>query len=143
MRLVAQRFLTGQDTGNPAALRTLLRTATSAAARRHALWALDRGRETADPLLAKLIEDPDPNLRVEALRVIGIRRYSPLAALVVRCLTDEEPRVRREAAITLGRIGAADSVPALLAALDDADPFVSWSVRRALERINSLSLIHI
>ena len=137
VRLVAQRFLTGQDTGNPAALRTLLRTATSAEARRHALWALDRGRETADPLLAELIEDSDPNLRVEALRVIGIRCYSPLAALVVRCLTDEEPRVRREAAITLGRIRVADSVPALLAALDDTDPFVSWSVRRALQRINN------
>ncbi|MEE3370206.1 MAG: HEAT repeat domain-containing protein [Planctomycetota bacterium] len=136
-RLAAQRFLTGQDAGKPAVLRTLLQTATSAEARRHALWALDRGHETADPLLTKLINDPDSNLRAEALRVIGIRRYSLLAAPVAHCLTDQEPRVRREAAIALGRIGLADSVPALLAALDDSDPFVAWSVRRALERIQN------
>ena len=136
-RLTAQRVLTGQDAGKQAGLRTLLQTATSAQARRHALWALDRGRETADPLLTRLINDPDSDLRAEVLRVIGIRRYSPLATQVTPCLVDRDPRVRREAAIALGRIGLANSVPALLAALNDSDPFVAWSVRRALERIKN------
>ena len=135
-RLAAQRFLIGQDAGKLAVLRTLLQTATSTEARRHALWALDGGRETADSLLPQLINDPDSHLRAEALRVIGVRRYNQLAASVAHCLTDQEPRVRREAAIALGRIGLADSVTALLAALDDSDPFVAWSVRRALQRIN-------
>jgi HEAT repeat protein len=54
------------------------------------------------------------------------------AALVVRLKDDSDRAVRTEAAAALATWGTADTVPALVAALKDADPFVK---RKAMETV--------
>ncbi len=45
--------------------------------------------------------------------------------------------MRREAAIALGRLADPSAVPALYAALGDADRFAAWSVRQSIRRLNA------
>ncbi|HQP71859.1 MAG TPA: HEAT repeat domain-containing protein, partial [Methanoculleus sp.] len=54
---------------------------------------------------------------------------------LIRLLGDEKPRVRREAALALGRIGNPLARDALLRLLDDIDRDVRGAARQALAEI--------
>ena len=96
---------------------------TSPKFRVHAAWALHRtGALTADRF-ADLASDPDPLVRVHAVKILTARddwsgqdRETAVAAL-----TDPDPFVRRAAADALGRHPSPDHVRPLLDALADAE----------------------
>jgi HEAT repeat protein/cyclophilin family peptidyl-prolyl cis-trans isomerase len=60
---------------------------------------------------------------------------------LVRLLSDEEPRVRRRAALAIGRVALADGVQPLVAALHDADPEVQQMAAFALGLIGDRSAV--
>ena len=113
-------------------------------ARIHALWAIDQLCRTtsvstdthellANTLLA-LTADKDPELRAQAARLGGDyfqRTQQPLSDSFARSLAklieDENPRVQYFAAMSLGKIGDADSVASVLnfqASSDIEDPML-------------------
>ena len=72
--------------------------------------------------LQKLLKDRDAGVRAAAVEALG--RFGPKASVTIpllqRALKDQVVLVRRQAATTLGKIGAA-SLPALKEALNDKD----------------------
>ena len=86
----------------------------------------------------------EPEGRLQTARFLGFRK-NPIDKILLftrkenvgSLLKDEDAAVRREAAIALGRVGGAQSVTVLMAALGDPDPFVDWSVRHALKTLNA------
>ncbi|HYF00825.1 MAG TPA: HEAT repeat domain-containing protein [Planctomycetota bacterium] len=87
-------------------------------ARRHAVWLRGGG-----------LDDEDASVRRQA-----VRRSRDRAALEAR-LKDDDAGVRFHAAGSLGRLGDAAAVPALLGALDEKDPTARYAVRTALRRL--------
>lgn len=118
----------------------------------------------AEPLVAKLLADPDAEvrlavvepavthhieaesevlpwlseadarLRVAACRVLALGASERAVAPLTRALSDTQAPVRRVAAQALGALRRGDPVPALLGRLDDAQPEVRVEVLRALGR---------
>lgn len=82
---------------------------------------LDRAAELAD-------KDADGTVRLHALRAVhrvrGIGHEAMRALAIRRLAEDTDPRVREFAAVTLGKRGLDEAVPALKAALADAN----WGV---------------
>ncbi len=106
----------------------------------HALWSLDDiGSQRARTLIRSVLTDPDPSVRLQAARSVGIHRDRGALAMLAPMLKDADPAARREAAIALGKIGDKSAGPALFASLGDRDPFVAWSVRTAIRRLNAWS----
>ncbi len=72
------------------------------------LWVASRANPSLalGPLVA-LARDPEPELRAQALRVLGDVRHAGAAGAIFERLADPEPRVRFFAAIAAGRLGGA------------------------------------
>ena len=160
VRLRAQRALGKNDAAEAARLlfERIENLQTTGPGRLHALWALDviRARNAVSfdftrelEFVKFVLNGPDPEFNRQLARYWGIRnggrirREGERQSRQHRNLTDpgilmkdRDPAVRREAAISLGRSGSPDDVPALMDALGDADPFVDWSIRRALKALN-------
>ena len=83
------------------------------------------------------LSDKDSSVRLVAARVAGLFRDASSANVLRKSvLEDPDLAVRREAAISLGRLRNADAVPDLLAALDTLDdPHGRHAVIYALEEI--------
>ncbi len=110
-RCTAQRLLIErQDKTVVAALRTLARTAKVAPGRAHALWTLrGLGALTEEDIL-KGLADPVAGVREQSLRLAEEK----LDSAHVRALADDpSPRVRFQAAFTLGGTDDAGTVTAL------------------------------
>ncbi len=90
-------------------------------------------------LFEEICRDPEAEIVVLALRELGLRAAGAEAAALAPRLTPwlhhEDPRVRRECARTLERLGSAQVVPELVAALDPADRSVFRAVRKALHEL--------
>jgi HEAT repeat protein len=73
---------------------------------------------------------------VSVLRFAGVHATVALAPLIV-CLQDEDARIRRNAAVAIGRIGpkAKSAVPGLTKLLGDSEPVVRNNALQALGRI--------
>src|SRR5262249_54077965 len=94
-------------------------------ARLHGIWGVgqvaSRYEQTSVPApvtramdsLVNLLSDRDPEVRAQAAKVLGERRYSKAVAGLTTALRDAGPRVRFFAALSLGKYGRADVVPAL------------------------------
>jgi quinoprotein glucose dehydrogenase len=92
-------------------------------ARLHAVWALGlAGRKDARALdfLVKLTEDPEPEIRAQAIRVLGDERCSRADQRAVALLSDPEPRVRFFAALATSRLRSAGALQPLARILADA-----------------------
>ena len=63
-------------------------------------------------------------LRLEDQRVLRDPSAAPTSSDLGRLLTDDEARVRRRAALAVGRVGLAEGVPLLVGLLRDSDPEV-------------------
>ncbi|MEQ8791034.1 MAG: HEAT repeat domain-containing protein [Pirellulaceae bacterium] len=118
-----------------AALTSTARSSDDLLARLHAVWGLAQ-IDAADPLI-ELLEDDDDEVRAQAAKLLGEIDWqgerSAAAAnerandrandraneRLIALLADESLRVRYFAANSLGKLGRDESVPALLAMLDD------------------------
>jgi len=106
-------------------------------ARIHALWGLGQlinlhilekpaATDLAAKLLSGLCEDADPEIRVQAFKLLGeiVRQHGPVVddGGVLKMLGDDSLRVRYFAAVTLGKFGDPKAVPALLQLAADNHP---------------------
>jgi VWFA-related protein len=64
---------------------------------------------------------PDPRVRPEALRALGMLREQGSAAVFLKAVADPDPVVRRAGLAALSALGHPDAVPLLLRAAVDAD----------------------
>ena len=138
VRLESQRVLVQAGTKAVPMLIQRLRTNEPENGRLHALWALDAiGGRQARYEIASVLGDPSAQVRLQAVRSVGIRGDQTALEAVVRLLKDRDPAVRREAAIALGKLGGKEAIPALYAALDDSDTFAAWSIRQAIRHLRA------
>ncbi len=138
VRLVAQRRLSQRGASAARPLQSLLADgAAPRHARWHALWALDalgagqRGRTAA----LAAARDRDSSLRIQAFRLLGLRRVAKAAPLLTAGLRDGDAAVRLHAATALGRLGLRAAVPDLISALAEPDLFARFAAFTALRRI--------
>ena len=82
--------------------------------------------------LTQLLGAADALVREAAVRVAGLARGAVAATAVAKLAGDPSPRVRAEAFTALGRLGARDAEPLLIAAFQDADPAIHERAARAL-----------
>ena len=82
--------------------------------------------------LTQLFASGDALAREAAVRVAGLARGAVATPAVARLAADPSPRVRAEAFTALGRLGARDAEPQLIAAFQDADPAIHERAARAL-----------
>ena len=88
-------------------------------ARLHALWGLGQGlRRQAwrdDHVLITALADPDPQVRIQAAKVVSESKPSPaITSALLKLLTDADPRVKMQAALAAGRQHTPEATPALL-----------------------------
>ena len=79
-----------------------------------------------------LLKDPDPRIRAEAARAVGMRATASWLAWLRPALKDRDPEVRWEAVRSVGLIKARDGFPLLIEALKDPVPRVRMEAARAL-----------
>jgi HEAT repeat protein len=98
------------------------------------------GPQSTEDWLQQL-KDPDVVKRREAIRELGARLIEDgrIAPALVEALHDENGYVRRDAAITLAKLGPAakNIVPALVAALKDKERGVRKAAAQALKKIDA------
>jgi quinoprotein glucose dehydrogenase len=125
-------------------------------ARLHGIWGIGqvtaRYSESGMPaqasagldLLVKLLGDPDAEVRAQAAKVLGDRRYSKAFHSLEDALKDASPRVRFFSAISLGKFGRVGAIPALFALLrhnGDSDPWIRHAGVMGLSRIGDLAAL--
>lgn len=95
--------------------------------------------QSTDDWLRQL-KDPDVGKRRQAIRELGAGMVDPERATpaLAEALHDANGYVRRDAAVTLGKLGSAAKmvVPALLAALKDKERSVRKAAGQALRKID-------
>ncbi len=98
------------------------------------------------PAIVSLLDDPDAQLRIEAVRALGrLKAEDAVGRLATLLESDKEPRVRRAAARALGQIGSGEALLALVETASEKDMLtrieaVSALVLRAPER--ALPVLH-
>jgi putative membrane-bound dehydrogenase-like protein len=132
-RLTAQRLLVErQDRSIVPALEKLARECRSELGRAHALWTLDGLGALADQLVLNALHDSSPGVREQALRLAEkhLAQSEKLQETVVRLANDSSPRVRFQAALTLGETDSQSVIQALsqIASQDFADPWTRLAV---------------
>ncbi|MDG2201546.1 MAG: HEAT repeat domain-containing protein [Phycisphaerales bacterium] len=119
VRLLAQRSIVERnDLAAIESLQSMADGDAPAISRAHALWTL-AGLDSLDvPRIAAAITDPDPQLRIQAMRLAEhFPDSSPLHEAVLTGLEDSHPGVRRQAAASLGTIAPGRSANALAEAM--------------------------
>ena len=104
-RLTAQRLLIERrDKSALKSLQELARASKSPLARLHALWTLAGLDGLDNELIERTLKDAEPNLRQHGLRLAEPRlaQSGALRDLIVKLAGDENPRVRFQAALSLG-----------------------------------------
>ncbi|MFM1961304.1 MAG: hypothetical protein RLZZ172_149 [Bacteroidota bacterium] len=121
VRMTAHRLLLekGLSTTDEEALHALLK-GSDAFGRLHALWQLTLAGKLRPTELKNALEDADPGIRENALQIAEREPSNPaVVSLVMNTLTDNDQRVRMQAALTASVMVNADTSK-LLAALDAA-----------------------
>lgn len=106
--------------------------------RRNAIWALCRIRtEEARRAVRLALSNQDASVRQVAAHVAGLERDQEALPALARLAGDDEPSIRLQAASSIGRLGIADGVSAILAALrrGGGDRFLDHALTYALIRI--------
>lgn len=129
------------DPGSADALLPLLLEDSDPVVRQRAAESLARvGGSTAIEGLARAVEDPIKEVRLESVR--GLRRLDPgyaTPALARLVLDDTEWEVRVQAATALGRSGNPEVVPVLQKALQDDNEFVRSAATQGLATLATAS----
>jgi quinoprotein glucose dehydrogenase len=118
VRQEAQLALAARDEEGARALVSAALGSGPVLQRVHALWGLGqvwrRDKARVDPRLLDLVADGDPEIRAQAIRVLGEAVHVPAHPLIRARLEDPSLRVRYFAALNLGRFRDARDVVALL-----------------------------
>ena len=117
-------------------------------ARIHAIWGIGQiaraGDMEAAGELLPFLEDPDSEVRAQALKILGDVRYEHAAVSMMASLRDDHPRVRFFAAEALGRIGytpAVQPIVDMLEANNDRDLYLRHGGIVALGRIGDADFL--
>ena len=108
-RMTAQRLLVDRQSADAVQpLIQLFQDSDSATARVHALWTLEGLGELGDDLVEKALDDPEPGVRENAVRLAESRLSgSPrLAAALVKLSDDPDLRLRFQLLCTLGPLNS-------------------------------------
>ncbi len=138
-RLTAQRLLVErQDKAAVEPLKRLAREAKSGPGRAHALWTLDGLKALHDDFVLAALKDAEPGVREQGLR-LSEGRLAPSASLrsaAAALADDPSPRVRFQAAFSLGSADAPELVAGLarIARRDAADPWTQTAVLSSASR---------
>lgn len=84
--------------------------------------------------LAKLLADPQPEIRAHAIWLMGVNGYTECRAKLTECLRDPDALVRRHACEALIRAGIEAPVDAIWPLLAEPDRFLRTAARLNLER---------
>jgi len=95
----------------------------------------------AVPRLVELSFHDDPEMRADAITLIGVLGTAGDAGVMLDHLADPSAEVRASTASSLGRLGAANARDALIAALDDRVPAVCAAAAHALGQIGGRTAI--
>jgi HEAT repeat protein len=91
-----------------------------------------------DALIRQALEDSDPQVLTIAIEAVrGDADRDTVGRLEKLLVESDAPAVREAAANALGKVGGAQSVPALLQALDDPEANVRWFAVEALRKLNA------
>lgn len=106
---------------------------------------LNRHAETGDTLangpketamLAERVAEPgDEATKIALVQRLGLSRDRTVWPALAKCLTEPSRELRVAAAVAMAACGTRESVPALLSALEDADPLVAQAAAMALENL--------
>jgi putative membrane-bound dehydrogenase-like protein len=138
VRSRALRVVAAKGDGAVPALAAVLAKDGAAEARRNAVWALTRSDGPAARAAARAgLDDRDDSVRHAAAHAASVHRDVGARPGLLALLKDGSPQLRRAAAEALGRIGAREDVPALLAAAPAAggDRILEHSLTYALIEI--------
>ena len=136
-RKTAQRLLIERRDASAVDALAAVARGPSPLGRLHALWTLDGlGALNAD-LIRAALKDEEPGLREHGLR-LAERRLPELAAEIRGLARDPDPRVRFQAAFSVGQTGADDAVVGALAAILEKDVADRWTRLAALSSAKGL-----
>jgi putative membrane-bound dehydrogenase-like protein len=138
-RTTAQRLLVErQDKSAVLTLEALARGGATPEARTHVLWTLDGLHALTPALVEQALKDASPDVREQALRLSETFLPDPLALRVgvLAAADDPAPRVRFQAALTLGALDGPEAAAALarLLARDGTDPWVQTAALSSAAR---------
>lgn len=123
------------------AMEKVLNTDASQFARIHAIWGIGQiaaeDKSKAEPLVS-LLNDSDPEIIAQSVKVLGDLRYAPAADALIPLTTHENDRVKFFAAQALGRLAYEKAIDPLLEMLvmnNDEDLYLRHAAVLALSRI--------
>ncbi len=90
--------------------------------------------DTLSPLL-ELLNDPDPDLRMQAALALGDQGSDRAIDGLVKALHDEDTNVRYHAIEALGKVRATEAVEALVEIAESRDFFLGFAALESLEKI--------
>lgn len=94
------------------------------------------GERRAGSALTEALECQSTSLRLAALRSLADLEYEQALPVVRSLLSDPDPRIRRDAALTLGRLGDREAIPHLLSLVrEDPSPLVRPAAVEALAMV--------
>ena len=96
---------------------------------------------TGVAILLRLLEDPYPNVRVEAARALGTLGSRSESRALMASLDDENPGVRAVSAWALGELGCVEAIPAISALDGDAEDDVREKAHGALLRLGVRAIV--
>lgn len=108
--------------------------------RNGAIEALIEMPQAVGPRVQALLEDPDPDVRIFTVNLLGDLKHPDLNTWLIRVLNqDEHVNVVAAAIEVVAEVGTPDAVPALQAAVRrfSQDPFLGFAADVAIERIES------
>lgn len=138
VRLESQFELVKRNASN--ALLTVAKENESQLARIHAIWGIGQlGRKEQDAIipLRPLLNDRDPEIQAQLLRVISDAYHNDFAEEASDLLSSPHPRVQLFAGLALGKIGSAKNIPVItdfLEANNNEDVFLRHAGVVALAR---------
>ncbi len=97
------------------------------------------GDKRAIPALVTACADPEPIVRCDAARALGVMGGPPeIATLVPLARRDPDANVRLEAVYAIRNISGRDTIPIFIAALSDPDESIAFAAHAALMDLTGL-----
>ena len=97
------------------------------------------GDKRAIPALVTACADPEPIVRTDAARALGVMGGPPeIATLVSLARRDPDANVRLEAVYAIRNISGQDTIPIFIAALSDPDESIAFAAHAALMDLTGL-----